>query len=243
MAWEEVSLSTDTNGLHSSRASTANAATLPGLDLSLYVILDPEQCGEQSLVSVACQSAEGGARLFQLRDKRGHTRQTIGLARDLLASLNPYGAVLLINDRVDIALAAGAHGVHLGQEDMAPEDARRLLPADAVIGLTVRSLAEADAAPLELLDYVSIGGVFPTGSKQQTKAHIGLDGLNAISSRLRERGAHALCAISGIGADKVPDVVRAGVDGVAVISAVISAADPKAAAHDLKARVLAALKG
>ena len=224
-------------------ASSRTATTSPGVDLSLYVILDPEQSGERSLTSIARQSAEGGVRLFQLRDKRSHARQTIDLAREILTSLHPYGAVLLINDRVDVALAAGAQGVHLGQEDMAPEDARRLLPSDAIVGLTVRSLTEAAAAPLALVDYISIGGVFPTGSKKQTKPPIGVEGLSAIASRLRERGAHALCAISGIGPDEIQDVVRAGVDGVAVISAVTSAADPEAATRDLRARVLAARSG
>jgi thiamine-phosphate pyrophosphorylase len=210
------------------------------LDLSLYVILDPAEIGLEALLESAVEAAVGGASLFQLRDKRASVHETVELARALHARLEPFGVPLLINDRVDIALASGAEGVHLGQEDMAPADARRLLGEEAIVGLTVRSRAEAEAVPLELVDYVSIGGVFPTASKQQTTAPIGLTGLAEIA-RLLDRGARVpLCAISGIDADNAADVIRQGVSGVAVLSAVTRAADPHAAARGLKKIVLAA---
>ena len=199
--------------------------------------------GGRRVVDVAHSAAAGGAGLFQLRDKRGNTRECVRLAREIVAVLQPFGAPLLINDRVDIALAAGAAGVHLGQEDMAPEDARRILPPGGLLGLTVRSRDEAEAAPLELLDYISIGGVFPTGSKEQKSSPIGLEGLREIGSRLRARGAPSLCAISGINLDNAAEVVRAGVEGVAVISAVTLAEDPRAAAERLKNCVEAARQG
>jgi thiamine-phosphate pyrophosphorylase len=210
------------------------------LDLALYVILDPAEIGHEALLDAATQAAAGGASLFQLRDKGISTRETVTLARALLECLKPHGVPLLLNDRVDIALASGAAGVHLGQEDMDPVDARRLLGADAIIGLTVRSLAEAEAAPLDLVDYVSIGGVFPTASKQQTTDPIGLAGLAEIAGLLGRGRQVPLCAISGIKAGNAAEVVRQGVSGVAVLSAVTRAPDPMAAARTLKDVVKAA---
>lgn len=218
---------------------TSPISSRPALDLTLYVILDPAEIGTEALLEAAVKAAAGGASLFQLRDKRASARETVGLARALRACLEPFGVPLLINDRVDIALASGAEGVHLGQEDMAPEDARRLLGAEAIIGLTARSRAEAEAAPLDLVDYVSIGGVFPTSSKQQTTAPIGLTGLAEIAGLLGQGTRVPLCAISGIKAENAANVIRQGVCGVAVLSAVTRAPDPEAAARGLKEIVLA----
>jgi thiamine-phosphate pyrophosphorylase len=217
---------------------TSPISSRPALDLTLYVILDPAEIGTQALLEAVVKAAAGGASLFQLRDKRASARETVGLARALRACLEPFGVPLLINDRVDIALASGAEGVHLGQEDMAPEDARRLLGAEAIIGLTARSRAEAEAAPLDLVDY-SIGGVFPTSSKQQTTAPIGLTGLAEIAGLLGQGTRVPLCAISGIKAENAANVIRQGVCGVAVLSAVTRAPDPEAAARGLKEIVLA----
>ncbi len=203
----------------------------PALDLTLYVILDPAEIGPEALLETAMKAAAGGASLFQLRDKRASARETVALARALRARLAPFDVPLLINDRVDIALASGAEGVHLGQEDMAPEDARRLLGAEAIVGLTARSRAEAEAAPLDLVDYVSIGGVFPTASKQQTTAPIGLAGLAEIAALLGQGTRIPLCAISGIKASNAADVIEQGVCGVAVLSAVTGATDPEAVAR------------
>ena len=219
---------------------TTEASRRRALDLALYVILDPVEIGHEALLEAAVRAVAGGAGIFQLRDKGANTRETIKLARALLARLTPLDVPLLLNDRVDIALASGAAGVHLGQEDMDPVDARRLLGADAIIGLTVRSLAEAEAAPLDLVDYVSIGGVFPTASKQQTTDPIGLSGLAEIAGLLGRGRRVPLCAISGIKAGNAAEVVRQGVSGVAVLSAVTQAPDPMEAARTLKDVVLAA---
>ncbi len=212
-------------------------------DPRLYVILDPEHSGGHELGGLATKAAEGGASLFQLRVKTASAKATLTIARECLAALAPFGVPLLINDRVDIALAAGAQGVHLGQDDLPVAEARGLLGPDALIGLTVRSLDEARAAPVDLVDYVSIGGVFPTRSKTGVERYVGLDGLAAIAAALPAGHGLPLCAISGITADNADQVIAAGVDGVAVITAVSKAPDPAVAAAELWRVVEAAQAG
>ncbi|MGA9000173.1 MAG: thiamine phosphate synthase, partial [Pseudolabrys sp.] len=153
------------------------------------------------------------------------------------------GIPLLINDRVDVALAAEADGVHIGQDDMAPADARLLLGRRAIIGLSVKTVDQARAAPLDLLDYVAIGGIYGTTSKDNTATPIGVAGLRAIVQAVRAREPdYPICAIAGITAANAADVIAAGADGVAVISALSLAADPGKAAQDLRAIVDNALK-
>jgi thiamine-phosphate pyrophosphorylase len=150
---------------------------------------------------------------------------------------------LLINDRVDVALAAEADGVHIGQDDMAAADARLLLGRTAIIGLSIKTVAQAQAAPLEHLDYVAIGGVYATTSKDNTSTPVGLDGLRTIAAAVRARApAMPICAIAGINESNAAGVIAAGADGVAVISALSLAADPAMAAKNLRASVDAALE-
>ena len=149
-------------------------------DLRVYALLDPAVAGGHALPDLAALIAPATT-LVQLRDKHGTTRGMVEEARALLAVLRPAGIPLLINDRVDVALAAQAEGVHIGQDDMAVEDARRLLGPDAIIGLSIKTAAQAAAAPLDLLSYVAIGGVFATTSKDNTSSPIGLDGLKRIA--------------------------------------------------------------
>jgi len=152
------------------------------------------------------------------------------------------GIPLLVNDRVDVALAAESDGVHIGQDDIPVPDARLLLGRGATIGLSVKTVEQAKAAPLELLDYVAIGGVYGTTSKDNTAAPIGIDGLRAIVDTVRARKANfPICAIAGITAANAGDVIAAGADGVAVISALSLAPDPAKAAQDLRAVVDGAL--
>src|SRR4029077_12677947 len=166
--------------------------------------------------------------LVQLRDKRGDTRSMVERARALKAALAPFGVPLLINDRVDVALAAGADGAHVGQDDMAVADARRLLGRDAIVGLSVKTAAQAEAAPIELLDYVGIGGVFATTSKDNPDPPIGVAGFARIGAVFRRRAPQLpLCAIAGIDASNAGSVVAAGADGVAVISALSLAPNPQ----------------
>jgi len=205
------------------------------LDLRLYALLDPEHAGGHPLPELARLVAHGGATLVQLRDKRSDTRAMVERARAIKAALAPFNVPLLVNDRVDVALAAGADGVHVGQEDMAVTDARRLLGRDAVIGLSIKTTAQAEAAPLELIDYAGVGGVFATTSKDNPKPPIGPAGLARVADVLRRRvPGFRLCGIAGITAANAADVITAGADGVAVISALSLKPDPQAAARELR---------
>jgi thiamine-phosphate pyrophosphorylase len=208
------------------------------VDLRLYALLDPAQRGGRDLSDLA-RLIGGAATLVQLRDKHGTTRAMIEEARAIKAAL-PH-VPLLINDRVDVALAAKADGVHVGWDDMAVGDARRLL-GSAIIGLSVKTIEQATAAPLEHLDYVALGGTFATRSKDNPDAPVGLAGLREIAAVVRKRAPRIpIAAIAGIDASNAADVIAAGADGVAVISALSLAPDPKAAAQELRGIVDRAL--
>jgi thiamine-phosphate pyrophosphorylase len=212
------------------------------IDLRLYALVDPAVAGDRTLVDIAGLIA-GSATLVQLRDKHGSTRAMVEQARSLRDVLEPAGVPLLINDRVDVALAAEADGVHVGQDDMSIPDARLLLGRTAIIGLSVSTLRQAQNAPLELLDYVGVGAVFATGSKDDASAPIGISGLRDIVRAIRTRApGFPICGISGINAGNAAEIIEAGADGVAVISALSLAPDPEQAALDLRAVVDDALK-
>jgi thiamine-phosphate pyrophosphorylase len=205
------------------------------IDLRLNAIIDPDRSGEHDLIDLARRIAVGGATLVQLRDKGNETRAMIERAREIKAALESFAVPLVVNDRVDVALAAGADGVHLGQDDMAAADARALLGPDAIIGLSVSNLDEAAAAPVKLIDYVGIGGVYATASKQQKSPPIGPEGFARVACALRARapGLPAV-GIAGIEASNAAAVIAAGADGIAVISALSFAPDPAAAARTLR---------
>src|SRR5215470_4704791 len=212
------------------------------VDLRLYALIDPAVSGGRTLVDLA-RRIVGSATLVQLRDKYGSTRAMVEEARALRAVLEPNNIPLLVNDRVDVALAAEADGVHIGQDDMAPEDARLLLGRSAIIGLSVKTVEQAKVAPLDVLDYVAIGGVYGTTSKDNTAAPIGVGGLRSIVEAIRARKRdYPICAIAGINAGNAADVIAAGADGVAVISALSLASDPLTAARELRAVVESALE-
>ena len=205
------------------------------VDLRLNAIVDPDRAGGHDVVGLARRVVEGGATLVQLRDKRSDTRAMIETARAIKAALAPSGVPFVVNDRVDVALAAGADGVHLGPEDMAVDDARRLLGPDAIIGLSIKSVEAAEAAPVDLIDFAGIGGVYATLSKQQKSAPIGLEGFARVAGALRRRApALPCCGIAGIDAGNAGAVIAAGADGVAVISALSLTPDPAGAARGLR---------
>jgi len=207
------------------------------IDLRLYALVDPAVAGGRALSDLTARIA-GSATLVQLRDKHSSTRAMVEEARRLRGVLEPAGVPLLINDRVDVALAAEADGVHVGQDDMSAADARLLLGRTAIIGLSVSTIRQAEEAPLELVDYVGVGAVFPTGSKADSSAPIGVSGLREIVRTLRgRRPGFPVCGISGINAGNAAEVIEAGADGVAVISALSLAGDPAQAARDLRAIV------
>jgi len=208
---------------------------MKAVDLRLYGLVDPARSRLADLAEAARRAVGGGATLIQYRDKTAETRPFVERARAIRAALEGSGVPLLINDRVDVALAAGADGVHLGQKDMTVEDARRLLGPDAIVGLTIKSELHADEAPYPLLDYVCIGGVFATASKDNPDPPVGLDGLERLVRRTRE---HSMTiptgAIAGIDAGNAASVIGRGADGVAVISEVFMADDIAAAARGLR---------
>jgi thiamine-phosphate pyrophosphorylase len=208
------------------------------VDLRLYALVDPQRAGGHSLPELARSVVEGGATLVQLRDKTGTTRTMAEAARAIRIALTGSGVPFLVNDRVDVALAVDADGVHIGWDDMAPADARRLLGPGAIIGLSVKTIAEAEAAPLELLDYICIGGLFATMSKHNPAPAIGISGFRTLAALIRARGPGLpVGAIAGIDAANAASVMAAGADGIAVISALSLAPDPAAAARELRAIV------
>jgi thiamine-phosphate pyrophosphorylase len=214
------------------------------IDLRLYALLDPERAGGHDLAALGRDVVAGGATIVQLRDKHGSTRRLIEETRAIKAALASSGVPVLVNDRVDVALAAGADGVHVGQDDMPAAEARRLLGPSAIIGLSVKTMSEAETAPLEVLDYVCLGGVFVTTSKDNTAAPIGITGLKKLLAALRARAPDfPIGAIAGIDETNAGEVVSAGADGVAVISALSLAPKPADAARRLRGIVDTSLRG
>lgn len=211
------------------------------VDLRVYAIVDPEHAGGRPLPELARLVAQGGATLIQLRDKINDKPAMIALARDIKAVLPP-DVPLIINDHVDVAIASGADGVHLGQEDGSVIAARERLGPGPFIGQSIKTVEQALAAPLAVIDYVGIGGVYGTTSKQNRNKPLGPEGLRRIVQVFRDRiGNFPMCGIAGINADNAEAVIAAGVGGVSVISTLSLAPDPGEAARALRAIVDAAL--
>jgi len=211
-------------------------------DISLYAIIDPNRCAHRPLPELAAAAARGGVTLMQYRDKTADTRTLVSRAGHIRQALEPYSVPLLINDRVDVALAAQADGVHVGQSDMSTADARRLLGEDAIVGLTLKNKGHAHAAPCELLDYVCIGGVYTTLSKDNPSS-IGLAGWSDVAEVVRGRAPDMpVGAIAGIDSSNLAAVLANGADGAAIISAIFMADDVESAARELKSIVTAGQK-
>ncbi|WP_046868286.1 thiamine phosphate synthase [Microvirga massiliensis] len=212
------------------------------VDLRLYGIIDPVWTGGRPAVDLARAAVAGGCTLIQYRDKSDDVRRMVDSARALKSALAETGVPLLINDRVDVAIASGADGVHLGQTDMHPADARRLLGPSAIIGLTVKTAAQADETFRLPVDYTCIGGVFSTGSKVNEDPPVGLEGFSRIAFRARLASGAPVGAIAGITADNAGSVIAAGADGVAVISAIFMVDDVTAETRRLRAIIDKALE-
>jgi thiamine-phosphate pyrophosphorylase len=199
-------------------------------DLRLYLVTDRDLAAGRPLEDVVAAAVRGGVTAVQLREKKLETAPFIATAVRLRALLAPRGVALLINDRIDVAREAGADGVHLGQSDASPVEARRILGPDAIIGLSVESPAQARAAADQGLDYLGVSPVFATPTKGDTGPAWGLEGLR----RLRAATALPLAAIGGLNAANAAAVLAAGADGLAVVSAIMAASDPEAAARELR---------
>ncbi len=194
------------------------------MDPSLYVILDRAAARGRDLEAILDAVIAGGCRLIQLREKEWPSGRLLPLAERLAARCRPAGVTFIVNDRVDLALAAGADGVHLGQDDLPPRAARPLLRPGMILGRSTHSLAEARQARDDGADYIAVGSMFATA----TKPDFQLVGPELVR-RVRPETALPLIGIGGITPENAGEVIHAGGDGVAVISAVCSAADPAAA--------------
>ena len=202
-------------------------------DYSLYLVTDRALSLGRSTVEVVRAAIRGGVSCVQLREKGCSTREFMDEARLLKALLAGTGVPLFINDRLDVALAVGADGVHLGQNDLAIADARRLVGNRMIIGISAESVADAIRAEAEGADYIGASPVFTTPTKTDTAPPLGLDGLRAI----RRAVQLPLVAIGGINADNAAQVLRAGADGLAVVSAIVSAPCPRTAAAAIRQQI------
>ena len=197
--------------------------------LKLYLVTDRELSLGRSLEEVVSEAVAGGVTIVQLREKDASTGEFVELAFRLKDILRPYNVPLIINDRVDVALAVDAEGLHIGQSDMPYEIARKLLGPDKIIGLSVDNMDDLLEANKLDVDYVGISPVYGTPTKIDTAEPFGLEGLR----RAVELSVHPTVAIGGMNAGTIADVIAAGADGVAVVSAICSAVSPRLATKEL----------
>ena len=195
----------------------------------LYLVTDRDLCGGRPLQDVVRAAVAGGAAWVQLREKNLSTRAFVEEAAAVKALLAPHKVPLIINDRLDVALAVGADGVHVGQEDMPYPLARKILGTGKIIGLSVETWEDVEEAEGWDVDYLGVSPIFATPTKTDTRGDWGLDGL----TRIRARSRHPLVAIGGLNAGNAGAVMSAGADGIAVVSAICAAADPLQAAREL----------
>ncbi|HUN54161.1 MAG TPA: thiamine phosphate synthase [Smithella sp.] len=191
----------------------------------VYLVTDRGLCGEKPLDEIVIRAVKGGASFVQLREKEISTRFFVEEARRIRKLLGPYKIPLIINDRVDVAMACGAEGVHIGQEDMPYEIVRNLMGEKAIIGLSVETWEDVIASQKLDVSYIGVSPIFATPTKTDTKGAWGLEGL----ARIKAFSRHPLVAIGGINENNVREVVTAGAKCVAVVSAICASADPEAA--------------
>jgi thiamine-phosphate pyrophosphorylase len=200
-----------------------------GISPGLYLITDPLLCAGHDIVGTALAAVRGGVRIVQLRDKQAGDGELIRLGRALRSALADTGALLIVNDRIEVAAAIGADGVHLGQDDAAVAEARAALGPDALIGLSTHTPAEAAAVDAGVVDYIGIGPVLATGTKPDHQTPLGFDGLAAACAA----SPVPAVAIGGLKPQHVAPALRAGAAGIAVVSAICAAPDPEQAARAL----------
>lgn len=200
------------------------------VDWSLYLVTDRLLSLGRPIDELVLAAVDGGVTAVQLREKDCSTREFIALARKLKALLAPRGVPLLIDDRVDVALAAKADGVHIGQSDMTYRDARALLGSGALIGVSVETPEQAAEAESWDCDYLGVGPIFPSATKSDAAPDWGLDKF----IELRRKSRRVLVAIGGLGAANAGLLAAAGADGIAVVSAICSSPHPQAAASHLR---------
>jgi thiamine-phosphate pyrophosphorylase len=198
--------------------------------LRLYLVTDQSLTLGRPLADVVGAAVQGGVSCVQLREKNLDSREFLAQALMLKKLLAPHGVPLVINDRIDIALACGAEGVHLGQSDLPVLAARQLLPPDVFIGWSVETMVEVEQSAALPVDYLGVSPIFATPTKLDTKNPWGLAGLALV----RAATGMPLVAIGGIHAGNARQVLRAGADSLAIVSALCAVDDPRAAAVDLR---------
>jgi thiamine-phosphate pyrophosphorylase len=203
------------------------------MDCSLYLVTDRPLCLGRDLLDIVRQAVHAGVTMVQLREKNASTREFVELGRAVSSLVRRAGVPLLINDRIDVAQAMGADGVHIGQSDMAYEDARRILGYDKLIGLSIDTWEQLHHATALDLDYLGIGPVFPTTTKTDTSDVLGIAGIE----EARRKSPHTLVGIGGITRENAARVIAAGADGIAVVSAICSAPFPDEATAALRRAV------
>ena len=201
-------------------------------DLSLYLVTDSGLCGERRLEDIVEAAVQGGCTMVQLREKDLDTGTFIARARILKKVLAPYHVPLIINDRVDVALAVDAEGVHLGQSDMSIEDARRLL-GNKIIGWSVESMDDVRRANELDVDYIGISPVFATPTKTDTAQPFGIEGTRQAAAISK----HPAVGIGGINRNTIDSLHNCGLAGVAVVSDIMLADDPRMVAHVLLSKM------
>ena len=204
----------------------------------LYLVTDRKLCGDRQLEDVVRQALNGGAACVQLREKDVSTRFFIEEAQKIKALTVQFRVPLIINDRLDVALAAGADGIHIGQEDMPYVIARKLTGPKAIIGLSVETWDDVVKAQELDVNYLGVSPIFETPTKTDTKGSWGLEGL----ARIKSYSRHPLVAIGGLNVSNAEDAVMAGADCIAVVSAICSAPDPLRASQELNNTIQAALR-
>ncbi len=203
------------------------------IDLSLYFVVHRGHLSINSLIKIVLQAIDGGVTIVQLREKESSFEEFCSIGRDLLNRLRPLKIPLIINDRVDVAKAIGADGVHLGQSDLNINVARLLLGPEAIIGLTVETLEQGMQASNLDVNYLGAGPLFPT----ETKLDCGPVWNFSELEKLCKLSPHPIVGIGGIKASNADQVLKANLSGVAVVSAILNAQNPKAAAAELKRKI------
>ena len=199
------------------------------VDYSVYLVTDRELARGRTTLEIARAAIRGGVSCIQLREKMCSTREFIDESLAIRSLLARHGIPLIINDRVDVALAVKADGIHLGQKDMPCRMARQIIPESMIVGISVESLDDAIAAQKDGADYLGVSPIYPTPTKTDTAQALGLEGLRSIRSEVDL----PLVGIGGLNADNAAAVIYNGADGVAVVSAIVAADDPEAATRDL----------
>jgi thiamine-phosphate pyrophosphorylase len=199
-------------------------------DLSLYLVTDRPLSKGRSIEWIVEEAVKGGVTMIQLREKDCNTREFVELAIRIKKKLLPLGIPLIINDRLDVALACNADGLHIGQNDMPYEVARRFLGYNKIIGLSVENIQQVHDANYLDVDYIGISPVFGTPTKTDTNVPFGLDGIREVITISK----HPSVAIGGINITNAAEVMQSGANGIAVVSGICSAHDPFKAALELK---------